>query len=36
MINYTFFMNPWPYHGEFIYAKIFAKFLKTKFLFKEN
>ena len=25
-----------PYHGKLKYAKIFAKILKTKFLFKEN
>ena len=34
MINYTFLKN--PYHDEFKYAKIFATFKKTKFVFKEN
>ena len=34
IIKYTFLKS--PYHGEFKYAKIFAKFSKAKFLFKEN
>ena len=34
MINYTFFKS--SYRREFKYAKIFATFSKTKFLFKEN
>ena len=32
MRNYTFFKH--PYNGEFKYAKIFAKFSKTKFVMK--
>ena len=31
MMNYTFLKS--PYHGKFKYAKIFAKFVKTEFLF---
>ena len=34
MLNYIFLES--PYHGKFKYAKIFAKFSKTKFLLKEN
>ena len=34
VINYTFLKS--PCHGEFKYAKIFAKFSKSKFVFKEN
>ena len=34
MINNTFSNS--TYHGKFIYAKILANFLKTKFIFKEN
>ena len=34
MIKYEFLKR--PCHGEFKYAKIFAKFYKTKFVFKEN
>ena len=31
---YTFFKS--PYYDKFKYAKIFAKFTKTKFVFNEN
>ena len=34
MIDYEFLKN--PYHVEFKCAKIFAKFSKTKIVFKEN
>ena len=34
MINYTVLKS--PSHGEFKYAKIFAKFSKTHFVFKKN
>ena len=34
MINYTILKR--PYHDKFKHAKIFAKFSKTKFVFKEN
>ena len=34
MLIYTFLKS--PYHDEFRFANIFAKFLKTKFAFKEN
>ena len=34
MISYTFLKS--PCRGKFNYAKIFAKFSKTKFVFQEN
>ena len=34
MINLTFFKS--PYHGEFKCAKMFSKFSKIKFVFKDN
>ena len=34
MINYTFSKS--PYHGEFNYAKYFAKFSKSKFYFRKT
>ena len=34
MLNHIFLES--PYYGKFKYAKIFAKFSKTKFVFKKN